>query len=158
MWLSPIAAELLKLYSQRSAGLLVALLFCTLFLGESGFRCARLSCDCVLQQGRWLAISAVCDGNAQTMSIRFLLCACRGVRTEGVRMWAPVQDELQHDVTDELAAYKPALPFPGVFGVFCETHRPTKNSLEKNGLRRHGKRCGSTSDLELLQKTFDGME
>jgi hypothetical protein len=56
-------------------------------------------------------------------------------------MWAPVQDELQHDAADELAAYKPAsLPFPGVFGVFRETDRPTKNSLEKNGLRKRGKR------------------
>jgi len=35
-------------------------------------------------------------------------------------------------VTDELAAYKLAqLPFPGVFGVFYESDRPTKNALEK---------------------------
>ena len=42
------------------------------------------------------------------------------------------EDELRHDVTDELAAYKLAqIPFPGVFGVFYENDRPTKNALEK---------------------------
>ena len=42
------------------------------------------------------------------------------------------EDELRHDVTDELAAYKLAqLPFPGVFGVFYQSDRPTKNALEK---------------------------
>ena len=41
------------------------------------------------------------------------------------------EDEMRHDVTDELAAYKLAqLPFPGVFGVFFESDRPTKNALE----------------------------
>ena len=43
--------------------------------------------------------------------------------------------KLRHDVTDELAAYKLAqLPFPGVFGVFYQNYRPTKN-------RARGKRC-----------------
>ena len=51
------------------------------------------------------------------------------------------EDELRHDVTDEVAAYKLAsLPFPGVFGVFYETDRPTKNALEKNGSRQREKR------------------
>jgi hypothetical protein len=35
-------------------------------------------------------------------------------------------------ITDELAAYKLAqLPFPGVFGVFYQNERRTKNALEK---------------------------
>src|SRR2546428_700294 len=36
-----------------------------------------------------------------------------------------------HDVTDEVAAYKLAMaPFPGYFGVFYQVQRPTKNALE----------------------------
>ena len=60
------------------------------------------------------------------------------------------------DVTDELAAYKLALlPFPGVFGVFYETDRPTKNALEKKWIETTREKTGNASDLEILQKTFD---
>jgi len=69
------------------------------------------------------------------------------------------EDELRHDVTDELAAYKLAqLPFPGVFGVFYETDRPTKNALEKKWIENTRERTGNASDLEILQKTFDRMK
>src|SRR5438309_2224536 len=69
------------------------------------------------------------------------------------------EDELRHDVTDELAAYKLAqLPFPGVFGVFYQNDRPTKNSLEKKWIEAAGERPANASDLELLQKTFDRMK
>ena len=69
------------------------------------------------------------------------------------------EDELRHDVTDELAAYKLAsLPFPGVFGVFYETDRPTKNSLEKKWIENTREKIGNASDLEVLQKTFDRMK
>src|SRR5213083_1302139 len=69
------------------------------------------------------------------------------------------EDELRHDVTDELAAYKLAqLPFPGVFGVFYETDRPTKNALEKKWIENTREKTGGASDLELLQKTFDRMK
>src|SRR5712672_4033130 len=69
------------------------------------------------------------------------------------------EDELRHDVTDELAAYKLAtLPFPGVFGVFYETERPTKNSLEKKWIDTSREKTGNASDLEILQKTFDKMK
>ena len=65
------------------------------------------------------------------------------------------EDELRHDVTDELAAYKLAsLPFPGVFGVFYETDRPTKNALEKKWIENTREKIGNASDLEVLQKTF----
>src|SRR5271170_581478 len=38
-----------------------------------------------------------------------------------------------HDVTDEMAAYKLAdAAFPGYFGIFYKTDRPTKNKLEAN--------------------------
>src|SRR5437773_549085 len=69
------------------------------------------------------------------------------------------EDELRHDVTDELAAYKLAqLPFPGVFGVFYETDRPTKNALEKKWIETTREKTGNASDLEILQKTFDRMK
>jgi 2-oxoglutarate/2-oxoacid ferredoxin oxidoreductase subunit beta len=69
------------------------------------------------------------------------------------------EDELRHDVTDELAAYKLAqLPFPGVFGVFYQNDRPTKNALEKKWIETTREKTGNASDLDLLQKTFDRMK
>src|SRR5438132_1344693 len=69
------------------------------------------------------------------------------------------EDELRHDVTDELAAYKLAqLPFPGVFGVFYQNDRPTKNALEKKWIESSREKTGNASDLQLLQKTFDRMK
>ena len=51
------------------------------------------------------------------------------------------EDETRHDVTDELAAYRLAsLPFPGVFGVFFEIDRPTKNALENKWIGERGRR------------------
>ena len=67
--------------------------------------------------------------------------------------------KLRHDVTDELAAYKLAqLPFPGVFGVFYQNDRPTKNALEKKWVDSTREKLGHPSDLQLLQKTFDRMK
>ena len=69
------------------------------------------------------------------------------------------EDEQRHDVTDELAAYKLAsLPFPGVFGVFYESDRPTKNSLEKKWIDSTREKLGGPSDRDILQKTFDRMK
>ena len=68
-------------------------------------------------------------------------------------------DESRHDVTDEVAAYKLAgLPFPGLFGVFYESDRPTKNTLEKKWIESTRAKIGEATDLELLQKTFDRMK
>ena len=69
------------------------------------------------------------------------------------------EDETRHDVTDEIAAYKLAnLPFPGLFGVFYESDRPTKNTLEKKWIESTRAKIGEASDLDLLQKTFDRMK
>lgn len=69
------------------------------------------------------------------------------------------EDETRHDVTDEIAAYKLAnLPFPGLFGVFYESDRPTKNTLEKKWIESTRAKMGEASDLDLLQKTFDRMK
>jgi 2-oxoglutarate ferredoxin oxidoreductase subunit beta len=69
------------------------------------------------------------------------------------------EDEQRHDVTDELAAYRLAnLPFPGLFGVFYESDRPTKNALEKKWSESVRAKLGHPSDLDILQKTFDRMK
>ena len=69
------------------------------------------------------------------------------------------EDEARHDTTDEQAAYKLAgLPFPGLFGVFYESDRPTKNTLEKKWIETSRAKVGDASDLDLLQKTFDRMK
>lgn len=68
-------------------------------------------------------------------------------------------DAQRHDVSDELAAYRLAdLPFPGLFGVFYQAQRPTKNALEQRWIDSSRQKAGQASDLELLQKTFDRMK
>ena len=49
-------------------------------------------------------------------------------------------------------------PFPGVFGVFYQNDRPTKNALEKKWVDSTREKLGQPSDLQLLQKTFDRMK
>lgn len=61
-----------------------------------------------------------------------------------------------HDVTDELAAYKLAMePFPGYFGVFYKTERPTKNALEAQLIADARAKTHNAPASELLKKTFD---
>jgi 2-oxoglutarate/2-oxoacid ferredoxin oxidoreductase subunit beta len=69
------------------------------------------------------------------------------------------EDEPRHDVTDEIAAYRLAnVPFPGLFGVFYEIDRPTKNALEQKWIESTRKKLNNASDLEVLQKTFDRLK
>lgn len=69
------------------------------------------------------------------------------------------EDEARHDVTDEMAAYKLAdLPFPGLFGVFLEVKRPTKNALEQNWIAASQEKAKHANDLQLLQQTFDRLK
>ena len=71
----------------------------------------------------------------------------------------PPEDEARHDVTDEIAAYRLAnVPFPGLFGVFYEIDRPTKNALEQKWVQSARAKLNHASDLEVLQKTFDRMK
>ncbi len=68
-------------------------------------------------------------------------------------------DERRHDPSDEMAAYALAdLPWPGVFGVFYETNRPTKNDLEAELVKKSRLETGRASDIELLRKTFDRLK
>src|SRR5690606_31056781 len=65
------------------------------------------------------------------------------------------EDALRHDPSDELAAFKLASePWPGAFGVFYETKRPTKNQLEAGLIAKAKERTKGASDLALLQASF----
>jgi 2-oxoglutarate ferredoxin oxidoreductase subunit beta len=50
------------------------------------------------------------------------------------------------------------LPYPGVFGVFYESDRPTKNALENKWIAASREKVGNASDLEILQKSFNRMK
>ncbi|AWT60865.1 MAG: 2-oxoglutarate oxidoreductase subunit KorB [Candidatus Moanabacter tarae] len=65
------------------------------------------------------------------------------------------EDEKRHDVSDETEAYRLAdLPWPGVFGVFYQAERPTKNALESNLIARAREKSQGRSSLQMLQETF----
>lgn len=64
-----------------------------------------------------------------------------------------------HDVTDEMAAYKLADEgFPGYFGVFYQVNRPTKNKVEAEVNAKAQERVQGLKDWEILQKNFDRMK
>jgi len=64
-----------------------------------------------------------------------------------------------HDVTDEIAAYKLASgPFPGYFGVFHKVSRPTKNANEASIISSHREKVKGLKDWEILQKNFDRLK
>ena len=64
-----------------------------------------------------------------------------------------------HDVTDEVAAYKLAdQPFPGSFGIFYKVNRPTKNAKEAEIQRTLMDKVKGLKDWQILQKSFDRMK
>src|SRR5687767_9633661 len=64
-----------------------------------------------------------------------------------------------HDVTDELAAYKLAdAPFPGYFGIFYKTNRPTKNANEAKINTSYQEKVKGLKDWQILQKNFDRLK
>lgn len=69
------------------------------------------------------------------------------------------EDAERHDLSDENAAYQLAsLPFPGKFGVFYETDRPTKNQLEQQWIDSTRGKVGSASTADLLSSRFASMK
>ncbi len=63
-----------------------------------------------------------------------------------------------HDVTDDVAAYKLAgEPFPGYFGIHYRVNRPTKNVLEGKVVQEAQTRTAGQAPWQILQKTFDRM-
>jgi 2-oxoglutarate/2-oxoacid ferredoxin oxidoreductase subunit beta len=64
-----------------------------------------------------------------------------------------------HDVTDEAGAYKLAAePFPGYFGVFLKTNRPTKNAKEAGVNAAAVEKFKGLKDWQILQKSFDRLK
>ncbi|MGP8199033.1 MAG: thiamine pyrophosphate-dependent enzyme [Limisphaerales bacterium] len=64
-----------------------------------------------------------------------------------------------HDVTDEMAAYKLAdAPFPGYFGIFYKSDRPTKNKLEAAVNAEARQKVAGKKDWQILQATFDRLK
>jgi 2-oxoglutarate ferredoxin oxidoreductase subunit beta len=65
----------------------------------------------------------------------------------------------EHDVTDEMAAYKLAdAAFPGYFGIFYKTNRPTKNANEQKINASMREKVKGLKDWQILQKNFDRMK
>jgi 2-oxoglutarate ferredoxin oxidoreductase subunit beta len=64
-----------------------------------------------------------------------------------------------HDVTDELAAYKLAgEPFPGRFGIFYKVNRATKNANEQKIIAAAREKTKDLKDWQILQKNFDRLK
>ena len=69
------------------------------------------------------------------------------------------EDENRHDPSCQTAAYALAnLEWPGIFGVFYETNRPTKNALEANIVEKSREKNRGKSDRALLQASFARMQ
>lgn len=65
----------------------------------------------------------------------------------------------EHDVTDEFAAYKLAdEAFPGRFGIFYKTQRPTKNANEARITHTTQEKFKGQQDWQILKKTFDRLK
>ncbi|MEI7732167.1 MAG: thiamine pyrophosphate-dependent enzyme [Verrucomicrobiota bacterium] len=64
----------------------------------------------------------------------------------------------EHDVTDEVAAYKLAnAKFPGYFGIFHKVNRPSKNESEAKINATCSQPYQGMQPWQILQKTFDRM-
>ncbi len=65
----------------------------------------------------------------------------------------------EHDVTDEFAAYKLAdEAFPGRFGIFYKTQRPTKNANEARITQTTQEKFKGQQDWQILKKSFDRLK
>ena len=65
------------------------------------------------------------------------------------------EDETRHDVTDQGAAFAIAdEEYPGRFGVFYETDRPSKNVLEQKWIDASKAKVGDASAADLLKSRF----
>lgn len=69
------------------------------------------------------------------------------------------EDAERHDVSDENEAYRLAsLQYPGKFGVFYETDRPTKNQLEQVWIDSSREKVGEAGAIDLLSSRFASMK
>lgn len=64
-----------------------------------------------------------------------------------------------HDVANEVAAYKLAdAAFPGYFGLYYQSKRPTKNRLEAELNQRSQEKFQGLKDWQILKKSFEKMQ
>ena len=64
-----------------------------------------------------------------------------------------------HDVTDEVAAYKLAdASFPGYFGIFHKVNHPTKNANEAKLNANAMEKVKGLKDWQILKQTFDRLK
>ncbi|MFT5470709.1 MAG: 2-oxoglutarate ferredoxin oxidoreductase subunit beta [Verrucomicrobiales bacterium] len=69
------------------------------------------------------------------------------------------EDENRHDVTDQMAALGLAKEaWPGKFGVYLETDRPSKNTLEQKTIEAAQEKFGDASATDLLRSRFEKMK
>ncbi len=69
------------------------------------------------------------------------------------------EDEDRHDVSDNSAAFALANEeWPGRFGVYYETDRPTKNKLEQRWIDDMQSKVGDASTADLLKQRFSAMK
>jgi 2-oxoglutarate ferredoxin oxidoreductase subunit beta len=69
------------------------------------------------------------------------------------------EDADRHDVGDNSAAFALANEeWPGRFGVYYETDRPTKNQLEQKWIDEMQAKVKGASTADLLKKRFDAMK
>jgi len=75
------------------------------------------------------------------------------------RLWDDTpEDELRHDVTDQIAAFRLCdEDWPGRFGVYYEIDRPTKNTFEQKLIDAGQEQAGDASARELLETRFEKM-
>ena len=65
------------------------------------------------------------------------------------------EDDARHDVTSEAEAYAIAdIQYPGKFGVFYQNERPSKNTLEQQGIDASREKCAGADARDLLKKRF----
>ncbi len=65
----------------------------------------------------------------------------------------------EHDASDEYAAYKLSdSEWPGLFGVFYRTNRPTKNASEAKIISDYRAKTAGQADWQILQKSFDRLK
>lgn len=69
------------------------------------------------------------------------------------------EDEERHDVTSEPDAYALAdLQYPGKFGVFYQSDRPSKNALEQKWIDSSREKTGGADAQTLLKQRFSAMK
>jgi 2-oxoglutarate ferredoxin oxidoreductase subunit beta len=65
----------------------------------------------------------------------------------------------EHDRTSEAATYLLCdAPWPGLFGIFYQASRPTKNANEARIITDHRTKVEGLSDWQILQRSFDRMK